>query len=338
MDRIIRKVLAVQSAIALGLLTAGFACAQAAGSFSDHLSNRLAAPMPAAYHARTHQLIVGTGDGEVRKIVQAQDGTPRDAGRLHQSRDNTILRLRIDAARQRLWILDIGNVHVFDLAANRLIRTIALPNWFYSGHATNCLPDLQVDRRGAAFVSDNVQPKLWRIDADSLSVHEREVTIDSQRSLDIGFSALSMSDSGVMFAAMAASGSLWRIDMDSYRATKIALSAPVHGACALETRGPVRPREFTVFVLAAERAKFDLKRIDMRPGSSEARVETIAPDSLTAVTAPARVLAGKAISEDLRFVDAACWALIFSSARGDQQPPRFQDASASKACSYGVRP
>jgi hypothetical protein len=179
-------------------------------------------------------------------------------------------------------------VHVYDLARNRLVQSIALPNWFYADDGSNCLPDLQVDRHGAAFVSDNIQPKLWRIDADRFSVHERSVSLDSQRSVDAGFSALAISEGGVLFAAMAAPGSLWRIDTGSFRAEKIRLSEPIHGACAMETLGGVRSRDLVMFVLTSGRARLDVRRIDMRPGTNQAYTGTVAPGS---VVAPASLLA-----------------------------------------------
>lgn len=288
MNRIISKALAVQFAFGVGVLAASLACAQPVESSSDHLPSRLAFPTPAAYDVRTDRMIVGTLHGDVSRIAAPGNGTRGDAERLHRSHGNSILRVRLDAPRQRLWILDIGNVHVFDLAKNRLIRSIALPNWFYTGHGANCLPDLQLDPHGAAFVSDNIQPKLWRIDADNYSVYERSVGLDSQRGVDVGFSALAIGEGGVMFAAMAAPGTLWRVDTDSFRAERIQLSAPIQGACALETQRAAGARDFTLVVLAAGRASFDVRRIDMRPGSSEARVDTIA---LGSVAAPASLLA-----------------------------------------------
>jgi len=263
----------------VGILTASFACAQPIDSFSEHLLNRVSSPIPAAYDARTNQLITGTIRGEVRKIAEPNKAGRRVAERLYRSPGNSILRIRLDTQRQRLWILDIGNVHVFDLARNRLIRSIALPNWLYAGHGTNCLPDLQVDAHGAAFVSDNIQPKLWRIDAADFSVYERTVSLDSQHSVDAGFSALAIGEGGVMFAAMAAPGSLWRIDTDLFRAEHIPLREPIHGACAMETSGVARSRELTLFVLTAQRAGFALVRIDSKLGVAQAQVIPVASTS-----------------------------------------------------------
>ena len=91
-----------------------------------------------------------------------------------------------------------------------------------------------------------------------------------------------------MFAAMAAPGSLWRIDTDTFRAEKIGLSAPIHGACALEMLNNAGGRELTLFVLTTGRARFDVGRIDMLPGSKEAHVDAAA---LGSVAAPAGLLA-----------------------------------------------
>ena len=164
MDTIVIKALVVQSAMFFGM-AASFAADAPRRFASIQMSQPLAAPTPAAYHSRARQLIVGTANGDVRRISGTQTRSPRDAGRLTIG-DSTVLRLRVDSRRERLWILKIGGVHVFDLAKNRLIRSIALPNWYHTDDGSNCLPDLQLDQHGAAFVSDNVQPKLWRIDAE----------------------------------------------------------------------------------------------------------------------------------------------------------------------------
>ena len=59
--------------------------------------------------------------------------------------------------------------------------------------------------------------------------------LDAYSGIDSGFSALAIGNGGVMFAAMAAPGLLWRIDTDVYRAENVPLSARIFGACALET-------------------------------------------------------------------------------------------------------
>ena len=211
----------------------GRGCRAAIDSFSEHILNRLAFTTPSAHEVRTNKR------SSARLTAREAHRTRRQRkprSRAHfRIRGNSILRVRIDPARERLWVLDIGNVHVLDLNTNRLVRSIALPNWYYAGHGTNCLPDLRVDAQGAAYVSNALEPKLWRIDPKDFSVHERAVRLDSRRNVDVGFSALSVSESGVMLAAMAAPGTLWRIDTNTFRAVNIPLAEPIHGACGIET-------------------------------------------------------------------------------------------------------
>jgi hypothetical protein len=285
MDTIVIKALAVHTALLFAF--ASFAAEQPRRPAAIQLSQPLASPTPAAYHARARQLIVGSVSGEIRRITGTQTRSPRDAGRLTIG-DRTVLRLRVDSQRERLWVLSIGSVHVFDLAKNQLIRSIALPNWFHTDDGTNCLPDLQLDQQGSAFVSDNVQPKLWRIDGNDLSVFERTVTLDSHRGVDAGFSALVIGEAGVIFGAMAAPGSLWRIDTGTFRAENIALSTPIHGACGLEALNAADARGFTLFVLSAGGARFNVGRIDVRRGSRVAQVDSTA---LGTVPEPASLLA-----------------------------------------------
>jgi hypothetical protein len=176
---------------------------------------------------------------------------------------------------------------VIDLAAKRRITSVKLANWLYAGAGTNCLPDLRVDARGGAIVTDNVQPKLWRINAEDASADERSVKFDSRTMIDAGFSALAIADDGTLFGAIAAPGTLWRIDSRDWRARKVALSAPLHGACALEILGAARSKNPMLFVLAAGRSAFDVRRIDM---TRSAKANVIA---LGSVAAPAGLLASR---------------------------------------------
>src|SRR3954469_22045938 len=118
----------------------------------------LATPTPVAYDARTRQVLIGVRD-EVRRMEESANGQLLDRGRVHTGATGSILRVRLDARRERLWILEVGAVNVIDLATNRRIARITLPNWIFSGQGDNCRPDLQIDEHGAALVSDNMQPK-----------------------------------------------------------------------------------------------------------------------------------------------------------------------------------
>lgn len=237
---------------------------------SRQLGESAVVPPPAAYHPRTRQVLLGVR-GDVRRMDEAARGQLIDRGFVHTSPGNTVLRVRVDARRERLWVLDVGRVHVIDLVTNRRIRTVELPNWMLSTHEDMCLPDLAIDEHGAAFVSDNMQPKLWRIDPADFSIYERTVRRDAFRDLDAGFTALAIGEGGVMFAAMAAPGLLWRIDTDVFRAENVPLASRLFGVCALEAARGARSRDFTLYALQV-RDRYTVSRVTLARGWNAAAV------------------------------------------------------------------
>jgi len=263
-------------AVVIGCLATSFGTRSAAQSLavmSPQLRDFLPTPVAAAYHPRTRSVLLGLGT-EVKKMEQGTTGRLVDSGQIRIGAGDSILRLRVDARRDRLWVLDIGSVRVFDLVKNQVIRTVPLPNWMFAP-SDNCLPDLQLDEQGAAFISDSIQPKLWRVDPDDFSVQEHTIARASHLTLDVGFSALAITGQGVMFAAMAAPGLLWRIDTARFRAENITLSSPVYGACALESQRAAGSRDLMLFVLTTSRSRFDVQRVVVAAGKSVARVDLL---------------------------------------------------------------
>jgi hypothetical protein len=246
--------------------------AQTTPAISPQLRGAAPTPVAAAYHTATGEVFVASGAAV--KIMEHAGGQLVQRGYVPIGAGETILRLRVDARRNRLWVLDVGTVRVFDLTSKKLVRTVDLPNWMYA-ESENCLPDLQLDPRGGAFVSDNIQRKLWRIDADRFSVSEHAVTLGSRATLDVGFSAMAVTETGVMYAAMGAPGLLWRVDMNSFQAENIPLSSPIYGACALESRAAKGSRDLILFVLTAGRMAFHMQRISIVPGARVATVEML---------------------------------------------------------------
>ena len=266
------RTLAMKSALVSMLLSIAWvdvALAQPFTPESQALRESQVTPVPTVFQPRTGRLLVGVR-GDVRAMEQTPGGM-RDRGWVHTGPGNTVLRVRLDVRRDRLWVLDIGRVHVVDLVTNRRIRTVALPNWMFSAHEDLCLPDLALDAHGAAFVSSNVQPGLWRIDPDNFRVYERAVSLDAYRDLDTGFSALSIGEGGVMFAAMAAPGLLWRVDTDVFRAENIPLEKRLFGVCALENGRVARSRDFTLYALSV-RDRYDVHRVTLAPRRTAAAV------------------------------------------------------------------
>jgi hypothetical protein len=259
---------AVMGLVLVGMSGWASAFAQPAASFAGHLLSRVATPLPLAYHARSGRLLVATQ--VPAPAARFGDGSKSlDVERVPSSPGNSILRLRVDAQRERLWVLEIGAVHVIDLVTRQRIARIELTNWMHTEVAGSCLPDLQLDPVGAAFVTDNVQPKVWRIDADAFTLREHDVPLETEQFIDAGFTALLVHGDGSMVAAMAAAGSLWRIDAGLAHAQQIALDRRIHGACALERAGA---SDDEIVALAAARDSLDVYRIDLPRGQRGAKV------------------------------------------------------------------
>jgi hypothetical protein len=136
------------------------------------------------------------------------------------------LRIRTDALRNRLWVLTLDEVRIYDTAPprKRLIRKIALPNWSVVGFRHVCMPDMALDRAGSAFISSNAQARLWRIDADSFDLKEYEISFHKRERWDIGFGALAFAADGTLLARTTPGGWLWKIDVTNASAVMIELN------------------------------------------------------------------------------------------------------------------
>lgn len=159
-------------------------------------------------------------------LVSACDGSVRREGPPQAE----LQVLRVDAARNRLWVLDQDAVTVYDNTNGRRLRRVVLPDWVLAGPRDACPPSLALDASGAAFVSSNVVPVLWRVDPQRFQVTQIALELDADADKDVGFTSLSFSEDGALIAAGATFRSAWRIDVRTGRATKVA-SSPAPGAC-----------------------------------------------------------------------------------------------------------
>jgi hypothetical protein len=141
------------------------------------------------------------------------------------------LRVRIDGARGRLWVLGLDDVRVYDIVTKRQLRRIVLPNWDVA--RLICDPDLVLDAAGSAIISSNARSKLWRIDADDFELKEREIRLDGREQWDIGFGALMLAADGNLLALSSTGGWLWNVDVDSGTARLWNWGAPILNVCDL---------------------------------------------------------------------------------------------------------
>ena len=169
--------------------------------------------------------------------VPAQGPAASRAG--HSSFLQDGIRVRRDAVRNRIWLLGLEDVRVYDATSERLIRRVALPGWSVARNA--CDPDLVLDESGSAIISSNVQARLWRIDGGTLTVSERDITLQERENWDVGFTALAPADNGKLLAVTSLAGSFWSIDLDKGIALMAAPSAALQNLCGLTAQQGNRP-------------------------------------------------------------------------------------------------
>jgi hypothetical protein len=150
--------------------------------------------------------------------------------------DDTPLRVREDAQRDRLWILRPDGLHLYSLKMRQRLRHVPLPGWFWAGEPYSCAPDLAVGPQGEALVTSDIAPMLWRVDARTLRVAVHELSLDADSHMDVGFTGLVYSPEKGGYFAVSHVGSLWAIDVRLSRARKIELSAPMPRACGISLR------------------------------------------------------------------------------------------------------
>ena len=141
------------------------------------------------------------------------------------------LSIRKDPARNRLWVLTFEDVRIYDATTAQLLRKVELPNW--SAAYFMCQPDIALDGSGSATVSSNVEARLWRIDADSLEVTEREIVLIGKERWDTGFGAVAYAADGALLALTSSGGSLWSVDFARGSARLVDPNAPLSNGCEL---------------------------------------------------------------------------------------------------------
>jgi hypothetical protein len=146
--------------------------------------------------------------------------------------EDDALRVKIDAARDRTWVLGVTHVDVYDRRTQSLIRHISLPQWMVAYFV--CGPDIAFDRTGAAYIAHNFEPKLWQIDPDTFELKAHTIRLVGKEHLDVGFGRLAFAPDGALYAVASSGGSRWRIDIASASARSVGADAPVRDDCPLE--------------------------------------------------------------------------------------------------------
>ena len=182
-------------------------------------------------------VLSGCGNENPAELSDASDTAKAVGEAVAQSAplvgDGTILRVRTDTLRNRVWVLGLDDVRVYDLIDRRLIRRIELPPWSVARGV--CMPDLALDRTGAAFIASNAQPTLMRIDGTSFAIEALEIRLAGKEELSIGFGALAFDAAGTLYGLVAFGNSLWRINIPAAEAELVESYQPPLDRCALAT-------------------------------------------------------------------------------------------------------
>lgn len=183
------------------------------------------------------------------------------------------LRVQADLPRGRRWELRWGSVAAYDAVTGQLVRIVPLPRASFAGTRETCLPDMALTRSGGVVVSSDAQPTLWRVTPSHFEVERFDIAVDSDREKDFGFSGLAWdADGKELYAVSAATGTLWRIDLESETARRIELSSPLTGACGLAfDEGAAARGEAATLVVTLGPGKA-VRRILLAPDRAKATV------------------------------------------------------------------
>ena len=141
------------------------------------------------------------------------------------------LRIQVDTRRNRVWVLSLNGVYVYDSRTRKLVKRVVLPDWTVVKEGFVCGPDLVLAASGAALVTSKIMPIIWEIDAESMAVREHNLALDADNDKDFGFTALSPGPGGrELLGVSSPLGIVWRIDLAAGNAQKVQFSKPMRGS------------------------------------------------------------------------------------------------------------
>jgi len=146
-----------------------------------------------------------------------------------------VLRARLDGGRGRMWVMHADGVDLYDARSDKKLRSIALPEWIWTREFHPCLPDVAIGPGGDVFVTSNVIPSIWRVDATTFRVSRHEIQVSEAKGREFGFSGLRyLPRLGAYAAVNGIDGSLWRIDASLTRAEMVSFVAAPGAVCAAQ--------------------------------------------------------------------------------------------------------
>jgi hypothetical protein len=158
---------------------------------------------------------------DVLRLAGSEEGSgqPRHVRRLAGPPRAHVVRLSVDRARARLWVVDFRVTQVYALPGLEELRRYELPTDKYHERFN----DLAIDTAGNAFVLARGGARIYRIDGRSLRI-ETWLDLDDEATdaaLLLANRILASPDDRHVYLTSPTRGGLVRIEMDSKRVTAL---------------------------------------------------------------------------------------------------------------------
>jgi hypothetical protein len=198
------------------------ACLAACGEGDFALPGNRVYPSGVDYSHRHKVFYVGSHhDGSIQTVDwRGRSALFRPGGR------EQALRVKVDDARGRLWMLDYEALYLYSLPEGRLIHRVAA-----SGPLAAPLADMALDREGNAYVGSGMRGLVYRVDVERLAL-EPWLKLDTLA----GPSALAVAvspDGQRLVLAESRSGRFWKVEVRTRKPERLELSEPLSHVASL---------------------------------------------------------------------------------------------------------
>ena len=141
-----------------------------------------------------------------------------DAGpAVAENRSIPKVRVQLDAARNRVWLLTAEGVAVYEPAVPGRVLRVPLLGWQIADEPDGCVPEFALGPKGEAVIASDLVPVLLRVDPETLKVtrHELRLDDDTGTDRDTGVTVLRyLPARGAYLAVSRQDGTIWRIDRE----------------------------------------------------------------------------------------------------------------------------
>jgi sugar lactone lactonase YvrE len=185
-------------------------------------------PEGIGYDQKTRTYYVGSAaDGSIQAICNGIATWYQQSGTDGRTK---ALGIKVDSARDRIFIASGDGVYVYQLSQNLLLQKVLMAEVFNG--ATSALNDFAIDRAGNAYVTDSFNPHILQIDAQTLNftvfADVSAIPFGRQNDMPYNLNGLVISKDGrELIMVKTNDGSLWRLNLLSKKVDQIELAESV---------------------------------------------------------------------------------------------------------------